>query len=270
MRKTFIVCGGYLVLMVRTEVAPYFFEKRGIRDGTPLIEGLPEVGLVGTIVSSYIASRLGGESVGYIEITDLPPILLVYNSKIMEPCRILRIDADSRQLMVLSSDVPIPPRGFWAVANSIVEIASSTKSPIVCVSGIPEPDRLSIDRPKVYYLSNDESLGEMAASTGAVEKFENGYLTGIKAAILKGAERRGVKVLLALAQSHLNYPDPGAAAEVVIFLNKLFGTNIAVEPLLEQAEQIKMHLRDLMRRTTSSMAPVPVGLELEPPPGYIR
>jgi uncharacterized protein len=256
--------------MVRTEVAPYFFEKRGAREGTPLIEGLPEAGLVGTIVSSYITSKLGGEPQGYIEITDLPPILAVYKSRVFEPCRILRVEADGRQLMVLSSDVPIPPRGFWPVANSIVEIASSTKSPIICVSGIPEPDRLDIDRPKVYYLSNDEGLGEMAVATGIVEKFENGFLTGIKAAILKSAERRGAKVLLALAQSHLNYPDPGAAAEVVLFLNKLFGMSIAVEPLLERAEQIKMQLRDLMRRTSSSMAPVPIGLELEPPPGYIR
>lgn len=251
-------------------IAPYLFEKKRVEQGSPLIEGLPEIGLVGTIVSSYIASRYSGEAIGYIEISDLPPIVTVLDSKILEPCRMYRVSVDSRQLVLLYSDVPVPPRGMWGMANSITEIAATVKSPIISVGGIPEPDRLDIERPKVYVLSNDEELLRMAESTNYVQRFENGYLTGVKAAILKSAAKRDVKVLLALVQSHMNYPDPGAAAEVIVFLNKLLGMSIPVEPLLEQAEQLKMQMRDLMRRTSSNLSRMPIGLQLESPPGYIR
>ncbi len=251
-------------------VASYFFEKKKVEQGSPIIEGLPEVGLVGTIVTSYIAATLKGEAVGHIEIPELPPIVTVWESRIMEPCRFYRVSLESRQLLLLYSDVPVPPKGMWGMANSIVEIASTIKSPIISVGGIPEPDRLDIEKPKVYVLSNDEELMRMAMATEYVQKLENGYLTGVKAAILKSAARRDVKVLLALVQSHLNYPDPGAAAEVITFLNKLLGAKIPVDTLLEQAEQLKMQMRDLMRRTSANLARMPVGLQLESPPGYIR
>lgn len=246
------------------------FERKRVEQGSPVIEGLPEVGLVGTIVTSYIASQFNGEALGYIEISDLPPIVTVLDSKILEPCRMYKVSVNSRQLVLVYSDVPVPPRGMWGMANSITEIASSTKSPIISVGGIPEPDRLDIEKPKVYVLSNDAELFRMAEATGYVQRFENGYLTGVKAAILKSAAKRDVKVLLALVQSHMNYPDPGAAAEVVTFLNKLLGVAIPLEPLLEQAEQLKMQMRDLMRRTSTNLSRMPIGLQLESPPGYIR
>jgi len=245
-------------------------EKRGIELGSPIIEGLPDVGLVGTIVASYIASTLRGEQVGYIEIGDLPPIVTVLESKILEPCRFYRASVDARQIVVLYSDVPVPPKGMWGVANSVAEVASSLGAPIFSVGGIPEPDRLDIERPRVYILSNDEELLRTAETTNYAQRFENGYLTGVKAAILKSASRRDVKVLLVLVQSHMNYPDPGAAAEAITFLNKMLGFSIQVDPLLQQAEQLRMQLRDLMRRTSANLSRLPVGLQLESPPGYIR
>ncbi|MEM0381089.1 MAG: PAC2 family protein [Nitrososphaerota archaeon] len=251
-------------------IAPYLFEKKKVEQGTPIIEGLPEIGLVGTITTAYISSALKGYAVGYIEIPDVPPIVTVLESRILEPCRLYSVSLEQRQLLLLYSDVPVPPKSMWSIANSITEIASTIKSPIISVGGIPEPDRLDIEKPKVYVLSNDEELIKMAMATEYVQRFENGYLTGVKAAILKSAARRDVKVLLALVQSHMNYPDPGAAAEVVTFLNKLLGMSIPIDPLLEQAEQLKMQMRDLMRRTSTNLSMMPIGLQLESPPGYIR
>ncbi|MEM0445790.1 MAG: PAC2 family protein [Nitrososphaerota archaeon] len=251
-------------------VAPYVFEKKRVEQGAPVIEGLPEVGLVGTITAAYIASSLGGDAVGYIEIPDLPPIVTVLESRILEPCRLYSVSVEQRKLLLLYSDVPVPPRSMWSIANSVTEIASTIKSPVISVGGIPEPDRLDIEKPKVYVLSNDEELVRMALATDYVQRFENGYLTGVKAAILKSAAKRDVRVLLALVQSHMNYPDPGAAAEVVTFLNKLLGMSIPVAPLLEQAEQLKMQMRDLMRRTSTNLSKMPIGLQLESPPGYIK
>jgi predicted ATP-grasp superfamily ATP-dependent carboligase len=57
---------------------------------------------------------------------------------------------------------------------------------------------------------------------------------------------------------------------VIAFVNKVYGTSYNVQPLIEQAESIRLQLRDLMRRTAASLSRGPKGLELEAPPGYIR
>ncbi len=236
----------------------------------PLIEGLPDVGLVGTIASSYFISNLQSELVGYLEIDDLPPIVTVQSSRILEPCRLYLSRDGKNEVCMVYSDVPIPPQSIWSTANSIIDIGSLLNSLIISVGGIPEPNRLDIDKPEVYIVSNDEDIQKKALDTGYSSQFENGFITGMKAALLKYAPRKRIKVLVALAQSHMNYPDPGAAAEIVIFLNRLLGLNVSVDPLREQAEKLKIQLRDLMRRTTASMARIPKGLELETTPQYIR
>ncbi len=78
--------------------------------------------------------------------------------------------------------------------------------------------------------------------------------------------RRGLEVLILLAQSHLNYPDPGAAAQLLNKLSRLVNEKIDVKPLLESEEMVRLQLRDLMRRTAEAM--VQKSREMELPPVY--
>ncbi|MEM2550184.1 MAG: PAC2 family protein [Nitrososphaerota archaeon] len=70
---------------------------------------------------------------------------------------------------------------------------------------------------------------------------------------------------IVLAQSHYNYPDPGATAEIIIYLSKLLKPEIDVAPLFKSAEELKLWLRDLMRRTYQMMYCVQKSKELELP-----
>lgn len=250
----------------------YYIDKKILEVGLPFIEGLPDVGLVGTIVTSYLISTLSSSTAGYIDIEGMPPIMTIHNSKIYEPCRLHVCEAPpNKRLSLVYSDVPIPPPSIYSTALTIMEIASKIETPsFISVGGIAEPDRMEIEKPQVFVLSNDESVVEEALKTGTSHPFENGFITGMKAALLKEAMRRGGKVLVALAQSHMNYPDPGAAAQIIEFLNKYLGLEIDTDPLIQQAEQLKLQLRDLMRRTATQMAQLPKGLELESAPAYIR
>jgi len=72
-----------------------------------------------------------------------------------------------------------------------------------------------------------------------------------------------------LAQSYPNYPDPGAAASVINVVNKIIGLNVNVSDLLDKAEEIKIKLRDLMRRTSLEMQKAQKGREYELPPLYV-
>jgi len=78
-----------------------------------------------------------------------------------------------------------------------------------------------------------------------------------------------VPSVILMAQSHSQYPDPGAAASIVSAVNKLLDLNIDVKGLLEQAEEIRLKMRELMQRTSKSMRGMEKAQEQELPAMYV-
>ncbi len=139
-------------------------------------------------------------------------------------------------------------------------------SSVVCLTGIAEPNRLELETPTVFMVSSKPREVEKTAKWLECEVLSEGFITGIHAEILRLGMRRGLEVLILLAQSHLNYPDPGAAAQLLNKLSRLVNEKIDVKPLLESEEMVRLQLRDLMRRTAEAM--VQKSREMELPPVY--
>ena len=76
---------------------------------------------------------------------------------------------------------------------------------------------------------------------------------GTYALILKKCLAVNQPNITLFAESHLDFPDPGAAAAVIDVLKRLLRLNVDVKPLLEESEQVRLRSRDLMKRTEQSM-----------------
>lgn len=251
--------GNYLEDVRIVEVEP-------IGEGFVIIEGFPDVGLVGTIAASFLTDKLQMKEVGYIESDALPPIISVRNGKVLDLVRLYSRD----NIVVLLSEIPIPLPIIKPLSQKIIDWAISKKAKmIVSLTGMPEPARLNIDIPKVYVLGSNEKVSQNALSIDGVEAFTDGYITGVKGMILRESIKRDFDALLILSQAHFNYPDPGSAAEILRYLSKLLSISIDVKPLLESAEELKLRLRDLMRRTSQAMQDVQKSRELELPAVYL-
>ncbi|RLG12215.1 MAG: proteasome assembly chaperone family protein [Thaumarchaeota archaeon] len=231
-----------------------------------ILEGFPDVGLVGAIAASYLVDKLGFEEVGYIDAELLPPIISVRNERIKELIRIYLKD----NLVAIVSDVPIPPAAIRPMGQRIVEWAKEKGAKLILsLSGLPEPNRLDLEKPRIYVLGSRPEVTEMLAKQDGVSRFRDGFIAGIKGVILREAMRAGIDAAIILAQSHYNYPDPGAAGQVVSYLSRILNIEVDVKPLLESAEELKLRLRDLMRRTDQMMKGVQKSRELELPPVYL-
>src|SRR5580704_2152686 len=88
-----------------------------------IIVGFPEVGLVGTIASSYISEQLGLVAHGYIDSDYMPPVMMVHNSRITYPIHIMAKD----DTVIVLSEVPLSPRLATEVAKEIASWAKSLK-----------------------------------------------------------------------------------------------------------------------------------------------
>lgn len=235
-------------------------------EGCAIVEGFPDVGLVGSIAVAHMIENLQMEEVGSIESELLPPIVAVKSSKVRDLIRLYQKD----NILAIFSEIPIPINLIKPISELLISWASKKKSKyIISISGLPEPTRIDIETPEVFVVSSIDMVSEDLLRSLGASPFANGYLAGIKAAILKEGVRMRYPVMLVLAQAHLNYPDPGAAASALSFLSKLLKVEIDVTPLLQSAEEIKIRMRDLMRRTAETMGSMQKSKELELPPVYM-
>jgi uncharacterized protein len=216
-----------------------------------IVIGLPEAGLVGSIASSYLAQSLKLPEIGYIESELEPPVVLVEGSIPRYPIRIF----GREDLIVVVCDIPLTPRLATEFSNSVIDWAVTKNTKLVLgATGLPSNTRLEQKEeiPAVFYASTAGKDAIARISTNA-RVLEEGIVVGTYALILRNCMRRNQANITFFAESHLDFPDPGAAAAVVNILNKFLGTQVDIKPLLDESDQVRLRTRELMKRTQQSM-----------------
>ncbi len=230
-----------------------YFELKPLPENLTLIVGIPDVGLVGPIAVTYLIKNLKLELAGYVDSPLLPPVILFHDYQLLTPVRVYGPTDVGEKVAVFFSESAIPPSGLYSLAQFIVTWAASKRvKRLVMVGGVAVPNRMQIEKPKVYVATALEEDRELAKKSG-LKLLREGFMGGAYAMLLKECFKRRFPGIALLAESHLHYPDPGAAAAVLEALEPLLGIKVDVAPLLEQEEEIRVKLRELMKRTVESM-----------------
>ncbi len=227
-----------------------------------LILGLPDAGLVGVIASTHLVRSLNMEEYAGIDSPKLFMPLVVINKGLPRPP--LRL-FHSGNVAVLLAEAAIPPAAIHPLANLIIDYARRMSIDyIVSIVGLAAPNRLEIEKPSVYWLASSEEAKKLAESLG-IKMMSDGYLVGPYAIILKEAVRKRVNNLILLAEAFMDFPDPEAAAAVLQVLSKAIGRDIDVKKLLEEAEMIRVRMKELMRQTRQALSEMRKTYEYQPP-----
>ena len=139
---------------------------------------------------------------------------------------------------------------------------------IISPIGVGVPNRLEIDKPKVYWIATSKDGAELLEKLN-LKKFEEGFLVGPYAVILKECKRRRVSNIVLLAESFLEFPDPAAAAEALKVVANIIGIEVNVQPLIEKAEEIRLKTRELMDHTRRTLTQMKKALEYQLPLTYV-
>ena len=229
------------------------------------VVGFPDVGLVGLIAVNHIIGAVGLEESGYFESDLFPPVIVVHQGDPKAPVRIYR----KGKLVVVTSEVPIQPAIIPTLARKIVDWAKSKRSQLlITLSGVAVQNRLEIETPAVYGVGASPSIRDLLTKS-QIKLLEEGFMVGAHAAIMRESVKANLPSTILMAQSHLQYPDPGAAASIITALNRLVDLNVEVKTLMEQAEEIRLKMRELMQRTSKSMRGMEKTQEQELPPMYV-
>jgi len=224
-------------------------EKKAIPSGATMLYGLPDVGLVGLIATSYLISELDSEEIAYIDSDLLPPVVVLHDGLPHAPLRI----HGSKDFIAVISELAIPASALHTIMRKLVDWGESKKvRMIVSMGGIPIENRQDIAEPKVYGAASTKELLDMLGKKG-LSILKEGYMVGPQALAMRYSAEKKIPAIGLLAQSFYNYPDPEAAAMVLKELSKITEIKIDISKLLEKGEEIRLKARDIMKRTQQEM-----------------
>jgi uncharacterized protein len=224
-------------------------EKKTVPSEATMIIGLPDVGLVGLIATSYLISELNLEEIAYLDSDLLPPVVVLHKGLPHAPLRIY----GNQNLIAVISELAVPAPAIYPIMREIVDWGQAKKvKRIVSMGGIPVESRQAITEPKVFGTASDQELLDMLSKRG-LSIMNEGYIVGPQALSMRYSVSKKMSAIALLAQSFYNYPDPEAAAMVLKELSKISEIKVDVSKLLEKGEEIRLKARDIMKRTQQEM-----------------
>jgi len=224
-----------------------------VPQGSIAVVGLPDVGLVGPIATSHLVRQWDLRSIGYIDSPSMPPVILFHEASPLLPLRIYGGYKGNDFILVVHSDVAIPPQSIHGLAAFLTsKLLERGVKRLFLLGGIAVQDRLNIEVPRTYAASIEPEMLDYAKRMG-IEPLREGFIGGVYAQILKEGYKKKLGALALLSECFLNYPDPGASASTLQALSKLIGKDVDVKQLIEQEEEIRLKLRELMKRTMETM-----------------
>lgn len=224
-------------------------EKKTIPSEATMIIGLPDVGLVGLIATSYLISELNLEEVAYMDSDLLQPVVVLHNGLPHAPLRMY----GNNELIAVVSELAVPAQSLYTIMREIVDWAQTKKvNRIVSIGGIPLENRQTINEPEVFAAASTQELLDALTKNG-LKTLNEGYMVGPQALSMRYSVNKNVPAIAILAQSFYNYPDPQAAALALKEFAKISDVKLEVSKLLEKGEEIRLKARDMMKRTQEEM-----------------
>ena len=182
--------------------------------GALLVSGLPAVGMEGTVAATFLSQQLDMRIVGAFQSMELPPVGAVRNGLATSPIQVWAAelacgpDGSCDRLLVLKSDLPIPPALQMDLAASVMEWAREQKIALI----------IGLD---TYTVNGKASAANAAAKSGADHEvlvatsvaardmqsrvggrpMEEALVTGFTAALLMRANREGIATVGLFAPS---------------------------------------------------------------------
>jgi uncharacterized protein len=224
-------------------------EKKTAPSEATMLIGLPDVGLVGLIATSYLITELKLEEIAYMDSDLLPPVVVLHKGLPHAPLRIY----GNQNLIVVISELAVPVPAIYTVMREIVDWGQAKKvKRIVSMGGIPVENRQAITEPQVFGAASNQELLDTLTKKG-LSVMNEGYIVGPQALSMRYSISKKVPAIAILAQSFYNYPDPEAAAMVLKEFSRIFEIKVDVSKLREKGEEIRLKARDIMKRTQQEM-----------------
>lgn len=208
-----------------------------------LIEGLPGVGHVGTLVAEHLIEERDGNPIRKLYSEHLPPQVTVDGDGVAELVSVdlHHVSVGGRDLLVLTGDQQAASGiGHYRIAEGVLDIAEDLGvASVFGLGGVPTGELVE-DR-AVVGAAADESLVETLETVG-VEFRENepeGGIVGISGLLVGLGGRRGIEAACLMGETSGYLVDPKSAQAILEALQELLDFEIDFTQLEERADEME-------------------------------
>ncbi len=205
-----------------------------------IVEGFPGFGLIGTIAIEFLMDHLETEKIGTIEMDEVPAMIAIHQSKVIEP---VSLHYNKEHNLVLVHAINIGKNTGWKLSELIEELARELDAKeVISLEGVGSPNPGS----KVFFYTTTN--GSLTKKLSAVASpLSEGIVVGVTGALLAKSLKIPIIAFFAEAQSGL--PDSRAAAEIIKALDAYTGLEIDPKPLLQQAKMFEQKLKGIVQKS---------------------
>jgi uncharacterized protein len=208
-----------------------------------VLEGSPELGLIGNILGWLLVEELKMKQIGHIDSKEFPPLAVLYKGIAIHPFRIYSTDG----IVLFLSDFIVPPTVSYDMSNAIVDWMERNNS------------KEFITFNSMVVMEKSDSVAGAANSEDSLKRLGDielpilpfGNINGLSGSLLTKTASKNIPGTCLFAEVLNQYPDPRAAASLVNVLNKMLDIEVNAEPLLKEAEEIEERLKELAKRVPS-------------------
>ena len=207
-----------------------------------ILEGFPGFGLIGTITTEFLLEHLDVELIGSVLIDDLPSVVAIHETKLMQP---IGIYYNKKHNLVIFHVVTSVQGNEWKLAEATIEVAKSLNAKeFLSIEGVGSTT--PGDETKIFFYSNKPANAKRFEKI-KVPVLKEGIVMGVTAALL--VEAGDFPLSCIFAEAHSQLPDSKAAAKVMEVLDKYLNLNVDYKPLLKQAEKFEEKLKGIMQQS---------------------
>ncbi len=219
------------------------YEDAGLCEPVAIM-GLPTIGLVGSILSSYVVKEMKMGLVAGMTSDCLPPYALISDGLPYPPVRVFgRKGSESGvDLVVLTSEVTPKPEDSYDMAVSILDMLQelNVKRTFVLEGASQQ------DNPKTVACGTEKDTLTFVGEHG-ITSLSDGLVRGVTGVMLYEGRDRGMDIVALMCPANPNMPDPRASAATLTILSTLIpGLDIPTEPLTKEADAIDERIRSEM------------------------
>lgn len=222
-------------------------EKLGKLKNPALVVGLPGIGLIGQVVSKYIAKELKAKKIAILYSPHFPHQVLMTKKGMM---RLIRNTfylhrGRKRDLIILVGDIQaMSSQGQYEVAGKIIDYISELGvKKVITVGGYSTGS--IVEKRKIFGVATKKETIPKFKKYGVIFGETKGSIVGAAGIIPSMAALKNIEGMAILGETHGGYVDTTAAREIVKLLAKYFDLKISLKRIDERAKKSEKIIKKL-------------------------
>ena len=217
------------------------FERRGeiTAESPTLLVGMPENGVVGSIVVNQITKQLELDQKGNILADSFPPVATYGGGWVRDLVRVFT--GPDPPVVIPHCDIALPMFANADLAACVVNDLAADYSRAIVLAGVPAATEEQVG--EVSGVVTDESAADELADAGVELESTVGFIGGASGAILNECYHANVPTIALIVKAHPFLPDPKAAQAVIEkALEPIIDFDIDTRALQEKADEIRRQM----------------------------